>query len=235
MSRTNFRENKLFTEEERCMEFQKISPRNITNLQMKDFSELVADGFSRENDAENYADSVAHVSGADQLYVASEQGKLIGFAAFNRVGKAKSAAELLGIIVASSFRGQKIGEELTKNFVNNEQPTDLIAYTRNPRTASIMNEVAGLEGGDIFNYPILDGDKDLIDENSRKRILTFDDGITYDIGRYGNGLYGGNDPAFDIYRPAGQVFAERAQLLGESAGNAVVIVSKIKDRTIYGK
>lgn len=106
---------------------------------------------------------------------------------------------------------------------NEEGATHLAAYTRNPNVIKMMRRNAANKEV----YP----DTQIHELSSialelPHACLVDDESATYHLGRYGDGLYGSNDPASSLLD--GVPLQQRYPSL-RNPGNALVVVSRIMD------
>lgn len=51
---------------------------------IEQIAQIAAEGFGRDNDADNYQDTLEHVSGVDHIQLVKHDEKLAGFALYRR-------------------------------------------------------------------------------------------------------------------------------------------------------
>jgi hypothetical protein len=124
------------------------------------------------------------------------------------------AIELAGIIVRPDLQKHRLGTRLVSTFIGEEQPSRLVAYTRNPALLRAVGFACGR--ADVLDYQ----DPSALTGTIPNATLE-EDGYLYHRGRYGaQGLYGSFDPATRDY--LGVPLQERCALLSEAA-NALAI------------
>lgn len=123
------------------------------------------------------------------------------------------AIELAGIIVRPDLQKHHLGTQLVSEFIAEERPSRLVAYTRNP---ALLRAV----GYACHRADVLDGHTSAL-AATIPNATQEEDGYLYHIGRYApSGLYGSFDPATRNYQ--GTPLAERCRLL-KDATNALAI------------
>lgn len=124
------------------------------------------------------------------------------------------AVELAGIIVRPDLQKHHLGRQLVGDFIAEERPSRLVAYTRNPALLRAVGYAC--RRADVLDYQ----DPEALAEAIPYASLE-EDGYIYHVGRYApNGLYGSFDPAERDYQ--GVPLNERCLLLTEAA-NALAI------------
>ena len=128
------------------------------------------------------------------------------------------AIELAGIIIHPSAQGRGIGAEMVNNYISEEKPSRLVAYTRNPSLLRAVGHACRL--ADVLSY----------DSNASELAASIpnatleSDGHLYHVGRYApHGLYGTFDPARQNYM--GRPLMERAVLLDDPTNALAISVS----------
>lgn len=124
------------------------------------------------------------------------------------------AIELAGIIVRPDLQRHHLGRQLVGEFIAEERPSRLVAYTRNPALLRAVGYAC--RRADVLDYQNPEALARTIPNASLE-----EDGYIYHVGRYApNGLYGSFDPAERDYQ--GVPLNERCLLLTEAA-NALAI------------
>jgi GNAT superfamily N-acetyltransferase len=124
------------------------------------------------------------------------------------------AVELAGIIVHPDHQKQHVGRDLVRDFVVTEQPSHLVAYTRNPALLRAVGHAT--RSADILTPSGL-----VIPHATLE-----DDGHSYHIGRYApHGLYGSFDPAERDYQ--GVPLVEQCVYLNDST-NALAVSAEVR-------
>jgi hypothetical protein len=120
--------------------------------------------------------------------------------------------ELAGIIVRPDYQCHHLGTKLITDFIDEQQPSGLIAYTRNP---SLLRAV----GRACAKPDVLSCDTEAVSQIPYATLE--EDGYGYHVGRYApGGLYGKSDPADRVYE--GRILRERCELLNDKT-NALAI------------
>jgi hypothetical protein len=94
------------------------------------------------------------------------------------------AVELAGIIVHPDYQRHHLGSDLVRDFIGTEQPSHIVAYTRNPALLRAVGHASHsanvlVPSGFVIPHATLEND-----------------GHSYHMGRYApHGLYGSFDPA----------------------------------------
>lgn len=60
------------------MNYISLHPDQLQTYQKEQASELTADSFGRDNDAEMYEDTMNHIASADSVQLAIHESKLVG-------------------------------------------------------------------------------------------------------------------------------------------------------------
>lgn len=128
-----------------------------------------------------------------------------------------------GVIVDPSLQGRGIGPALVVAFDHESAIRAYAVCTRNPALLALFGAVAGYGKDNVLTH-----------NNSARAIeiipgaTTERDGLSYHIGRYGNGLYGaGADPAGRPYD--GVPLNELCPALQEP-GNALALYIPVKEK-----
>lgn len=191
---------------------------NMSDTQMREVNRLASLGFE-QSEGGMYEDTRAHILDSDRAQLMYFYEEMKGFALYSAcLGGA--AIELVGIVIDPKYQGHGLGSELLADFVENQNPDFLTAYTRNPSTVGLLNHYNG-------TYPLnrVSRLEQIASEMSGAELI---DGAIYHVGRYGNdGLYGINDPAERSLRGDNIPMKERFQQLNEP-GNALVLAAKME-------
>lgn len=125
-----------------------------------------------------------------------------------------SAVELAGIVAGK--RGA--GTELVADFITRNAPTEMIAYTRNPKLLRVLAKTCRVLDVLSHDYP-----EYIVDKIPHATLAN--DGHMYHINRYApHGLYGGHDPADDEYND--RVLKERCVLL-QNENTALAVYAEV--------
>ncbi len=132
-----------------------------------------------------------------------------------------SAIELAGRVVHPEYQSQGIATELLKRLVEEEKPTYLTTYTRNPAILHMMARVSETL------YPT--SQDDTLQTIARTvPHATEVDGISYHFNRYDeSGLFLGTDPADRPFGANNISLKEQFKYL-QSIRNALVVVARVR-------
>lgn len=113
---------------------------------------------------------------------------------------------------------------LVNDFIRQQQPGRLVAYTRNPSLLRLLEQVSGCDN-------VLEHDNPDAVATTIANATTGPDNNLYHIGRYApNGLYGlGHDPATRLYY--GVPLVKRCILLADP-NNALAVSVSIHEREV---
>jgi hypothetical protein len=131
------------------------------------------------------------------------------------------AIELAGIIIHPDIQKHplRFGTQLISQFVAEERPSRLVAYTRNP---ALLRAV----GNACHRADVLDYDDPEAVAASIPHATVEDDGYVYHEGRYApDGLYRAFDPALRDY--GGMPLSERCRILQDKV-NALAISAETR-------
>jgi hypothetical protein len=106
----------------------------------------------------------------------------------------KRTVELAGIIVHPELQKHHLGTQLVSEFIAEERPSGIIAYTRNPALLRAVGHAC--RSADVLAY---DNPEEVA--ASIPHATLEEDGHIYHMGRYApTGLYGSFDPASRKYQ-----------------------------------